>query len=68
MLLHDRGKMIVTDIYKKFGLPQSQASQQLAILRRAGYVIAERDGNNIYYSVNYKRIKEVQQLLGKLIQ
>jgi DNA-binding transcriptional ArsR family regulator len=60
-LLHQNGKMIVTDIYVKLRLEQSVASQHLAILRKAGFVQTARDGKKIFYSVNYSRLKVAHQ-------
>src|SRR2546426_12740069 len=51
-LLEDHKKMTVTEIYVKLRLEQSVASQHLAILRRAGIVITERDGKFIHYTIN----------------
>jgi DNA-binding transcriptional ArsR family regulator len=50
----------VTDLYVKIRVEQSVASQHLAILRRAGFVINKRDGKSISYSINYPRF----QLIG----
>jgi DNA-binding transcriptional ArsR family regulator len=66
-VLHENQKMNVTSIYVKLRIEQSVASQHLAILRTAGFVIAERDQKMIYYSVNYDRLNEVQELCSKLI-
>lgn len=67
-LLHQHGKMTVTEIYVKLRLEQSVASQHLAILRKAGFVDTQRDGKFIFYSVNHDRLTEAhefaQQLLG----
>ena len=67
-LIDENGKMTVTEIYMHLRLEQSVASQHLAILRKAGFVKTQRDGKFIYYSVNYKRLEElnkfVQDLLG----
>jgi|SRR5215203_1700137 len=67
-LLHQNGRMTVTEIYVKLRLEQSVASQHLAILRKAGFVDTVRDGKFIYYSVNYERLAEAhdfaKQLLG----
>lgn len=65
-LLNENKRMTVTDIYVKLRLEQSVASQHLAILRTAGYVITEREGKNIYYTVNYDRLKEVNEFVGQL--
>jgi DNA-binding transcriptional ArsR family regulator len=48
-------------------LEQSVASQHLAILRRAGIVTTQRDGKFIYYTVNYKRIDEINQFVQELV-
>lgn len=66
-LIHAHGKLTVTEIYVKMRLEQSVASQHLAILRRAGMVKTDRDGKFIFYSVNYDRLTEVQQLSKDLI-
>lgn len=67
-LIETEKKITVTEIYVRMRLEQSVASQHLAILRRAGIVVTQRDGKFIYYTVNYKRIEEinlfVQQLVG----
>jgi DNA-binding transcriptional ArsR family regulator len=66
-LLDENKKMTVTDIYVKLRLEQSVASQHLAILRRAGIVITEREGKFIYYAVNYNRISEVNDFVSELV-
>ena len=67
-LLEARKKMPVTEIYKKLNLEQSVASQHLAILRRAEIVKTERDGKFIYYTVNKKRIAQVNEIIQQLAQ
>jgi DNA-binding transcriptional ArsR family regulator len=67
-LLEEHKKMTVTEIYVKLRLEQSVASQHLAILRRAGIVVTDREGKFIYYSLNVNRIAEitgfVEDMLG----
>ena len=65
-LLEQTGKMTVTDIYIKMRLEQSVASQHLAILRRAGVLITERQGKFIYYSVNKDRMEQISRLIDEL--
>lgn len=65
-LLEDRKRLTVTEIYVKLRLEQSVASQHLAILRRSGVVVTERDGKFIYYSLNHDRIAEIAQLVDDL--
>ena len=67
-LIHQNGKMTVTEIYVKLRLEQSVASQHLAILRKAGFVITERDGKFIYYSVNYTRLSEIHRVAQELLK
>ena len=66
-LLEDQQRMTVTEIYVKLRLEQSVASQHLAILRRAGIVTTQRDGKFIFYSINYKRVGEVNQFVEDLV-
>jgi DNA-binding transcriptional ArsR family regulator len=67
-LIHQHGKITVTEIYVKLRLEQSVASQHLAILRKAGYVITVRDGKFIYYSVNYDRLDQVHGIVHELLK
>jgi DNA-binding transcriptional ArsR family regulator len=66
--LHDQSKMTVTALYVKLRLDQSATSQHLGVLRKAGVVIAERDGKCIYYSINYNRIEELNKSAEELLQ
>ena len=66
-LIETEKKITVTEIYVRMRLEQSVASQHLAILRRAGIVTTQRDGKFIYYTVNYKRIDEVNQFVHDLV-
>lgn len=66
-LLDEHKRMTVTEIYVKLRLEQSVASQHLAILRRAGIVITQRDGKFIYYLINYSRVKEVSRFVEDLV-
>ncbi len=65
-LLEEQDKMTVTDIYIKLRLEQSVASQHLAILRRAGVVITERQGKFIYYSLDKDRLNQISRLVEEL--
>ncbi len=65
-LLEESDTMTVTDIYIKLRLEQSVASQHLAILRRAGVVITERQGKFIYYSLDRNRLAQISQLVEDL--
>lgn len=65
-LLDNSQTMTVTDIYIKLRLEQSVASQHLAILRRAGVVITERQGKFIYYSLDKDRLNQISKLVEDL--
>jgi DNA-binding transcriptional ArsR family regulator len=66
-LIETEKKITVTEIYVRMRLEQSVASQHLAILRRAGIVTTQRDGKFIYYTVNYKRIDEITDVVEDLV-
>src|SRR5687768_5502754 len=65
-LIHQKNQITVTEIYTKLRLEQSVASQQLAILRSAGYVSTKRDGKLIYYSVNHKMLDDANRVIREL--
>jgi DNA-binding transcriptional ArsR family regulator len=66
-LLEESEQMAVTDIYIKLRLEQSVASQHLAILRRAGVVITDRQGKYIYYSLDKDRLEQISNLVEQLV-
>jgi DNA-binding transcriptional ArsR family regulator len=61
-LLDENGKMTVTDIFVKLRIEQSVASQQLAILRSANVVVAERQGKFIFYKINPEQIEYLNHI------
>lgn len=65
-IMEANGKVSVTDLYIKLRMEQSQTSQHLAILRRAGVVNAERQGKIIFYSVNHKRLNQINKIAQEL--
>lgn len=65
-LLDESNNMTVTDIYIKLRLEQSVASQHLAILRRSGVVITDRQGKFIYYSLDKDRLAQISRLVQEL--
>lgn len=67
-LITAKGKISVTELYRQLKAEQSVTSSQLAILRKAHLVNAQRDGQKIFYSVNGKRIREVADLAAELAQ
>jgi ArsR family transcriptional regulator, virulence genes transcriptional regulator len=55
--------MSVGDLCELIDVSQSNASQHLAVLRDRGLVNADRQGNNVYYSLRHPRILEAVNLL-----
>jgi DNA-binding transcriptional ArsR family regulator len=66
-LIDENKRMNVTDIYVKLRMEQSVASQHLAILRRANIVSTERDGKQIFYTLNSTRISEVSRFINEIV-
>lgn len=66
-LIHESGKLPVTEIYVKLRLEQSVASQHLAILRKAGIVSTKREGKFIYYTINEQRVEAIDEFVSKLV-
>ena len=65
-LLEANDRMTVTSIYVKLKLEQSVASQQLAILRKAGVVITERQGKFIFYTLDKERLSQISKAIDLL--
>ena len=66
-LIENDNRVTVTEIYVKMRLEQSVASQHLAILRKAGIVATQREGKFIYYTINLKRIEDINRFTEDLI-
>lgn len=58
-VLKDNYNLSVTDIYIRLRVEQSIASQHLAVLRKAGVVVAARSGKGIYYSINLNKLNKI---------
>jgi len=59
VLLADRPRRIVGELIEELGLPQSAVSKHLAILRKAGLVAVEKDGQHRRYSLRARELKAV---------
>lgn len=66
--LHKNGRLRVFEIYKGLHVEQTVVSLHLGILRQAGFVNAKREGQSIYYSINYERLDKVQHKLQELLK
>jgi DNA-binding transcriptional ArsR family regulator len=66
-IIQESKKLTVTQLYVKMRLEQSVISQHLAILRKAGIVLTERDGKFIFYSINFPRLEAINEFTTKLV-
>ena len=66
--LHKHGRLKVFEIYRGLQMEQTVVSLHLGILRQAHFVNAKRDGQSIYYSINYDRLQMVQQKLHEILK
>ena len=46
------GELTVNEISRQFSIEPANASQQLAVLRNKGIVVARKEGSSVYYSVS----------------
>lgn len=53
------GEQSVSALLEQVDVEQSALSQQLGILRRAGFVLARREGANVMYALADERIVEI---------
>lgn len=60
------GELCVCHIVEVLGVPQPKASRHLAYLRKAGFVLARRDGRWSYYTLAPARNKLHKKLLDCL--
>jgi DNA-binding transcriptional ArsR family regulator len=61
------GEMSVGQLASGLGLPQSNVSQHLAILRERGIVTTRRDGTTIYYKLANPKIGEACDLVREVL-
>lgn len=59
--------MSVTKLQAEVGLESSHMSQQLAVLRRAGVVVATKRGNSVTYSMSSPDMAELLAVARKVL-
>jgi DNA-binding transcriptional ArsR family regulator len=57
------GRYTVSELCELIEAPQSNTSQHLAVLRDRGLVEAERQGNNVVYSLRHPKVIEAIDIL-----
>ncbi|MDD4859652.1 MAG: metalloregulator ArsR/SmtB family transcription factor [Dehalococcoidales bacterium] len=70
MILHELkgGELSVGQLTANLGLPQSNVSRHLAVLREGGVVSTRREGTTIYYSLASPRIAEACDLVRGVLE
>ena len=66
-LLHKHRQLRVTELFIKLRMEQPVISQHLGILRQAFLVKTVRQGKFIFYSLNYERLQQIEELAEKLV-
>lgn len=58
LLLLEKKERCVSELVAEFNLSQPSISRHLAVLRHAGLVSAQREGQQVYYSLNGDSIRD----------
>jgi ArsR family transcriptional regulator, virulence genes transcriptional regulator len=66
--IHSKGNVCVTDIYVTLGLTQSDASQHLRVLRNIDVVQTRRAQKQVFYSVNYDRLRKIHLHIKNFVE
>ena len=69
MILHHlrHEEKSVGELCEALGVNQSNMSQHLAVLRRAGVVTCRRQGNSVYYSLANPRVGEACDMVRQVL-
>lgn len=69
MIIHELrdGEKSVGELAERLGLKQSNTSQHLAILRKAGAIVPRREGSTILYSLASPMIAQACDIVRDLI-
>ncbi len=59
LMLIKNKEMTVTDIQNKLSMQQSTISNHLKLMKDYSLLITKRNGKNIYYTVNSKKVKKL---------
>jgi DNA-binding transcriptional ArsR family regulator len=62
-----QGEHSVGELQAEVGLESSHMSQQLAVLRRAGVVVARKQGNSVIYSMASPDMAELMAVARKVL-
>jgi ArsR family transcriptional regulator len=57
----------VAELLPKVGIESANLSQQLAVLRRAGLVVARKEGSNVHYSLTSAEVTELLAVARRIL-
>jgi ArsR family transcriptional regulator len=66
-LFLQQGEVTVNEVAERIGIGQSTASEQLAILKRAGILLSRKEGKEVYYSPNKSNVMKLLQRFTSII-
>ncbi len=58
--------LCVNDLANYVGISQQAASQQLKLMKMAGFLYSERQGNHMYYHLDLKAFRKMKDDFNKL--
>ncbi len=65
-LIDSNKRMSVTEIFTQLEIDQAVASQNLAVLRKAGFVITKRESKFVYYTLSYNFMNHFTNTINNL--
>lgn len=66
-LFLQQGEVTVNEVAERIGIGQSTASEQLAILKRAGILLSRKKGKEVYYSPNKSNVMKLLQRFTSIL-
>ncbi|RWR04354.1 ArsR family transcriptional regulator [Siminovitchia fortis] len=66
-LFLNRNEVTVNQVSELVGIGQSTASEQLAILKKAGLLSSRKEGKEVFYSTDRNKIMELLQHLNQIL-
>ncbi|MFS0647377.1 ArsR/SmtB family transcription factor [Siminovitchia sp. 179-K 8D1 HS] len=66
-LFLNRNEVTVNQVSELVGIGQSTASEQLAILKKAGLLSSRKEGKQVFYSTDRNKIMELLQSLNQIL-
>ncbi len=67
-LLNEKKSLTVTEIYQTLQIQQAIASQNLAVLRRAGFVKTKKESKYVHYMLSYQYFNHFTKNINQLFE